>query len=294
MRRRYSLVAIDPDTKEEHVFPFIDGHDIKGYEKHKLMNIDYFVVNELQAQDKEQLKERLKEYYQSIETHLSKKKQTRKVKEIQKMYRKEIHVLHELSTQAGFKISYKSDKKTKYLPMNFNPTELMQYFMEIFKEFYREFEDQTDEVERNVSQDPVYQRYKEEFLQALEYNEKFREFLNQNATINPFLKEHMNNYVMYQYRKKKNDIIRENDLNFYCASQKILEQQILTYKNIRNLTVQIKVYNEIYRDTLLDSLNRDLNQYFKKIEHENQDHSVDLDEYYETYDLDDLEKGRHL
>ena len=112
--------------------------------------------------------------------------------------------------------------------------------------------------------------------------------MNQNATINPFLKEHMNNYVMYQYRKKKNDIIRENDLNFYCASQKILEQQILTYKNIRNLTVQIKVYNEIYCDTLLDSLNRDLNQYFKKIEHENQDHSVDLDEYY------DLEKGRHL
>ena len=294
LRRRYSLVALDPETKEEHVFPFIDGVDLKGYEKHLLVHIDYFVINELQVQDKEGLKERLKEYYQSIIIYLSKNDQPRKIKEIQKKYRKKIQELDQLSVQSGFKISYKSDKKTKYLPMNFNPTELMQYFMEIFNDFYREFDDQTEAVERNVSQNPVYQRYKEEFLQALEYNEKFREFLMKNATINPFLKEHMNNYAMYQYRKKKKDVIRENDLNFYYASQKILEQQLLTYKNIRNLTVQIKLYNEIYHDTLLDSLNQNLRQFFTTIERENQNHNVDLEEYYKTHDLDDLEKGKHL
>ena len=80
--------------------------------------------------------------------------------------------------------------------------------------------------------------------------------------------------------------IRKNDLDFYHASQHILEQQLLTYKNIRVFIQQIKVYNEFYHDTILNELMEELKLKVNKTSSLAAD--VNLDEIYTLYDLNDL------
>ena len=283
MYRRYALVSIV--NNEEHELPFIDDASLQLQTKHNLVDLDYFIKRELNIQSRYDCSLKLKKYYQELYSHLN--TNLPKIRKMKKQLRDEIRYLEEMSDQISFKISYKSSKNIKYLSVIYQTDLLMQYFLELYYFLNIAYQYKKDEIEQEVSKDLIYQKYKQILLHNLEYNEDFQEFFYQSPVINRFLKSHISNYCTYQYRKKNTYMsIRKNDLDFYHASQHILEQQLLTYKNIRVFMQQIKAYNEFYHDTVLNELMEELELKMNKISSLSAD--VNLDEIYTLYDLNDL------
>ena len=128
MYRRYALVSIV--NNEEHELPFIDDASLQLQTKHNLVDLDYFIKRELNIQNRQDCSLKLKKYYQELYSHLN--TNLPKIRKMKKQLRDEIRYLEEMSDQISFKISYKSSKNTKYLPVIYQTDLLMQYFLELY------------------------------------------------------------------------------------------------------------------------------------------------------------------
>ena len=122
MYRRYALVSIV--NNEEHELPFIDDASLQLQTKHNLVDLDYFIKRELNIQNRQDCSLKLKKYYQELYSHLN--TNLPKIRKMKKQLRDEIRYLEEMSDQISFKISYKSSKNTKYLPVIYQSDLLMQ------------------------------------------------------------------------------------------------------------------------------------------------------------------------
>ena len=133
----------------------------------------------------------------------------------------------------------------------------------------------------------IYKKFLNTLINTYKNNEQFYDFIEDSKIVNKYLKERLNDYKDYLEKIEDEEYIRENDKEFYIASAKILFQQLLTYKNIRNFLELIDLYNKKNKTNLLEELEIEIDKKNKNSEIVFEK----MEELYKNgYDLEDFNK----
>ena len=284
MRRRYWLVSIMP---KQHIFPIFNYADNKFYQQNNLVDLDYFLLNELDCTNKKNLHFNLIKYYSDILDYLEKRKISKP--SLKKTILKELKYLKENKLNE-FRISYKSNNKTKEMNLLSKHSKKAEYFLTIFEWTQNKLRYNKEETENEISNDPLYKLFLNTVIYNYQNNKKFYSFINNSRIVNEYLKDRLNDYIDYLEKMEKDEYIGENDKAFYIASSKILFQQLLTYKNIRNFLELIELYNKKYKANLLSELDIEIDKKNENIK--DSEHIFEkMEEYYQNgFDLEDFNK----
>ncbi len=283
MQRRYSLVS---NTPSYHVFPIFNYSDNKFYQQNNLVDLDSFLLNQLDCgnRNKNMININLIKYYSDILDYIEKNKISNPT--LKKTILKELKYLNG-NEIIQFNISYKSNKNIKYLSLLNNNSKKSEYFLTIFEWAQNKLNYDKEETEKEISNDLIYKKFLNTLINTYKNNEQFYDFIEDSKIVNKYLKERLNDYKDYLEKIEDEEYIRENDKEFYIASAKILFQQLLTYKNIRNFLELIDLYNKKNKTNLLDELEIEIDKKNKNSEIVFEK----MEELYKNgYDLEDFNK----
>ena len=281
MQRRYSLVS---NTPSYHVFPIFNYSDNKFYQQNNLVDLDSFLLNQLDCGNKNMININLIKYYSDILDYIEKNKISNPT--LKKTILKELKYLNG-NEIIQFNISYKSNKNIKYLSLLNNNSKKSEYFLTIFEWAQNKLNYDKEETEKEISNDLIYKKFLNTLINTYKNNEQFYDFIEDSKIVNKYLKERLNDYKDYLEKIEDEEYIRENDKEFYIASAKILFQQLLTYKNIRNFLELIDLYNKKNKTNLLEELEIEIDKKNKNSEIVFEK----MEELYKNgYDLEDFNK----